>query len=501
MLVKMKQAVAKKGVIGLAFFVLISFMGTVHAENSCNTYIYKTPEDAVLFPRLNSRDEPPHHKTDTVCTISPPHKFCAEPEISERTFRENGCVEDRFVLYYVLDNTLPEENYMDNAQQMQRIRDYLSASPKIDSITIYAYASPEGSLKRNIWLSERRAIAARDYLLRHTAAETGLDASRIILRPMGEYWDGLRAEIEKNYRRPDRDRVLEILDAPIPDETKKWRLRRLDGGRTYRCIIRNHSAALRVATWVCVWERPVQEVLHEAASTVDTASLSLPAMPALTSSPALNAAPMPILGVPVAGTPAVSRDKRTILALKTNMLYDLATMLNFAVEVPFNLGRQKFSIQYEHYCPWWLSRNNKYCLEYLTFGGELRWWFKPKPREAAPRLVKRDALTGHFLGLYGFGGKADFQNRRKICYQFEVFSVGLTYGYSMPLCKRLNIEFSLSLGYARIPYRHYIPSEDFDILFRDRSKAGTISYFGPTKAAVSLVVPILIDTRRKGGVR
>ena len=90
------------------------------------------------------------------------------------------------------------------------------------------------------------------------------------------------------------------------------------------------------------------------------------------------------------------------------------------VEVPFN---EKFSILYEHHCPWWLSENNKYCLQFLSFGGEFRWWFKPQTRPETEKRVKRDALVGHFLGLYGWGGKLDFQNVRKICYQAEFNSL------------------------------------------------------------------------------
>ena len=52
------------------------------------------------------------------------------------------------------------------------------------------------------------------------------------------------------------------------------------------------------------------------------------------------------------------------------------------------------------------------------------------------------------------------------------------------------MEFSISGGYAQIPYQHYIPTEDWQILIKDRNNAGTLHYWGPTKAEVSLVIPI-----------
>ena len=71
----------------------------------------------------------------------------------------------------------------------------------------------------------------------------------------------------------------------------------------------------------------------------------------------------------------------------------------------------------------------------------------------------------------------------------------------MPICKRLNLEFSISAGYANIPYRHYIPTKDYDLLIRDRKKQGRTHYVGPTKVEVALVVPTLATFREKGGRR
>ncbi len=198
--------------------------------------------------------------------------------------------------------------------------------------------------------------------------------------------------------------------------------------------------------------------------------------------------------------PEPMRTKRTILALKTNILYDAATVLNFSIEGVIN---QNFSILYEQHCPWWETGNNRYCLQILTFGGEFRRWFRPTTAKYASRTdwVKRDALVGHLLGLYGFGGKFDVQAKRKGCYQGEIMSVGLTYGYAMPICKRLNLEFSVSVGYANIPYRHYIPTDDYEWLIRDRNKRGRTHYVGPTKVEVALVVPILATFKGEGGRR
>jgi hypothetical protein len=60
------------------------------------------------------------------------------------------------------------------------------------------------------------------------------------------------------------------------------------------------------------------------------------------------------------------------------------------------------------------------------------------------------------------------------------------------------MEFSISGGYAQIPYQHYIPTEDWQILIKDRNNAGTLHYWGPTKAEVSFVIPIKRTTMTNG---
>lgn len=248
-------------------------------------------------------------------------------------------------------------------------------------------------------------------------------------------------------------------------------------------MLRNYMPQLRAATWICVWAEVIEPLPAVAAMTVEAAALT-EAAPARESAPVVTV-----------------EEQKTIVALKTNMLLDAVTAVNFAVEVPFEIKGNKFSALYEHHTPWWLTKNNKYCLQFLTYGGEARWWFAPRTTSGSDSSKQRDALAGHFLGVYGWGGIADIQAGRNFgCYQFDFWSTGLTYGYSMPIASWANLELSISAGYANIPYQHYIPTDDWQILIKDKNKAGTLHYFGPTKAEVSLVIPIKA-TFRKGGVR
>ena len=381
----------------------------------------------------------------------------------------------RYRIFYPVNKTELYEDYMSNANTLHLIREYLKKSPQIDSITIYSYASPEGPYLFNKYLAAERGKTAKEYLLKHLPADRHLPDSLLIIDPTAENWQGLRDLVLYQYPLADKEEVLALLDrTDITDERRKVLLKRLDGGRTWRYILKHLMPQLRYATWVSVWKRiPVQRV-----------ELPKPAMPELG---------------PLDAPPMVMEREETILALKTNLLYDALSWLNFSVEVP--LG-DRFSALYYHQFPWWTwgEGNNEYCMRFLSIGAEARWWFKPEPRKFTAGHFRRDKLVGHFVGVYAESGKWDFERKRDICYQGEHWSVGLSYGYAMPVGKRLNLELSISAGYASIAHRGYEPSEDYEILWRDPDKVGRWHYIGPTKAQVSLVLPFIVKYK-KGGKR
>ncbi len=181
---------------------------------------------------------------------------------------------------------------------------------------------------------------------------------------------------------------------------------------------------------------------------------------------------------------------RPLFALKTNLLYDLALTPNVEIEWPFAKGR--FSIMGEYTFPWWTTRNNANCFQAIFGGIEPRLWFGNRD--------KRPMLTGHFVGIYGDVGKFDVE-WKGTGYQCDLFwSAGATYGYALALNRSLRLEFSLGVGYFSAPYRHYLGVEDHTILALQYY--GKYSWFGPTKAKVSLVWLIHSKDRvRKGGAK
>ena len=373
-----------------------------------------------------------------------------------------------FAIHYRFDRVDVDSSYMDNAAAIDTIRFCLTHSVHIDSITVYAWASPEGGYPHNKWLSEKRAAAAKELLLSLSADTTTLNEGKIKISPHAENWPGLLELVEKNYRRANRERLLRILRVEgIGEETRKWRIRNLDDGETWNYLKRHYMKQLRSATWVCVW----------------TSVGAIAPLPEIRDS---LRAPQSGLGrtVEAVGRPV----SEFSFAVKTNLPADLVTAVNLGVEVP--LG-ENFSLNAHFTFPWWTAGpyGNKYALQMLDAEGELRWWFAPG----------EERLQGHYVALQGGGGKFDLQWGRDIgCYQCYNWGVGLSYGYSMSLSEHWNLEFALTLGYLAIDYQHYVPSPDWSVLIRDDAKAGVLHYFGPTGLKVSLVYPFHIQ---RGGRR
>lgn len=68
-------------------------------------------------------------------------------------------------LYYRWDEVEIDSSYLRNTDNMREIVNHLHNSPRIDSISIWSYASPEGIYEHNASLARQRAAAARDFIL------------------------------------------------------------------------------------------------------------------------------------------------------------------------------------------------------------------------------------------------------------------------------------------------------------------------------------------------
>ena len=428
-------------------------------------------------------------------------------------------------VYYPFDNAVVREDYLSNQEALRQLDSlYLSgAFDGQETLEIVSYSSPEGQYAYNVNLSKRRAESLRRYI----AAKYPSLAPRLTTNPDGESWADLREAVLHDTRMSEqsREKMLQIIDSSARPDEKEARLKAIS---SYKQLYANYFRRLRYAfIRVRIADSGADAVpagnteisdadaakadslLHAAAiaaaqaartDSLRNAALadSLSVMPAdtLEISPVdtLAASPADSLDNLAKADSTYIRPKKMIAAVKTNLLYDAVTALNVEVEVP--IGRH-FSVMVEDVFPWWETKN-KYCFQMWEMGLEGRYWFKGWDPDG------REKLRGLFAGVYAMSSKYDFQWDRDINLQGEYWSAGVSAGYAMPIGrrKRVNLEFSLAVGPMHTVFRHYQPTQSYDKLIRDPYNAGIDYktgqwYFGPTKAKVSLVVPICVPTGKK----
>jgi hypothetical protein len=240
---------------------------------------------------------------------------------------------------------------------------------------------------------------------------------------------------------------------------------------------------LRVATWVCVFV-PTPELCEDTIFTEETVE-PLPEIVQPQDSVVLVDTIVPIEPIPVA-----KQRKLPVWALKTNLLYDAALVPSLGGE--FYLGKQ-WSIAANWQYAWWNTKK----WFWRTYGGELG------VRKWLGSAAKERPLTGHHVGIYGQVLTYDFMigdrgfmsgNASEHGFANPSYAFGLDYGYSLPIAKRLNIDFVLGLGYQGGVYNDYNFFEDHYVWQATKRR----HFIGPTKAEISLVW-ILGPVNKKGG--
>ncbi|MDE6670505.1 MAG: DUF3575 domain-containing protein, partial [Muribaculaceae bacterium] len=133
---------------------------------------------------------------------------------------------------------------------------------------------------------------------------------------------------------------------------------------------------------------------------------------------------------------------------------------------------------------WW--DDNHLHRYWRAYGGNLflRRWFGRKAIEKP--------LTGHHIGLlagvltydFEWGGRGYMGGLPDHTLWNRFLTVaGLEYGYSLPIARRLNLDFSLAIGYVGGKYIKYVPHGD-TYLWQSTNR---LNWIGPVKAEISLV--------------
>ncbi len=362
-----------------------------------------------------------------------------------------------------------------NADTLYRLRE----------VEVVGAASPEGSIPLNRELSRKRADVLFGYLSQYAPLPDSLKTTLFL----GRDWQGLAQLVERDADVPHRAEVLQLLqqiireihNGTIPQTDALRRLQQLHGGIPYRYMYRHLFLELR-ASQLNVLYRQVE--------------LPAVAMPPLAAADVVVRMDTTYLYDTL--YVEVPRPCRPFyMDISTNLLYDALAVPNIGVE--FYL-KKDWSIGANWLYGWWKTdRKHRY---WRIYGGDLT------VRKWLGKAAMEKPLTGHHLGLYGqiltydfeWGGRGYLGGKPGgTLWDKMNWGIGLEYGYSLPLARRLNIDFSVGVGYQHGEYQEYLPEDDCYVWQATKKRR----WFGPTQAKISLVWLIGCDNynRKKGGRR
>ncbi|MDE5850317.1 MAG: DUF3575 domain-containing protein [Muribaculaceae bacterium] len=311
-------------------------------------------------------------------------------------------------------------------------------------IDIVSSSSPEGNAKFNQRLSEQRTATALKILSSIPEMETDSLTSHSI----GADWTGFTPDMEKMTRSPQR--------------------RQYDGGATWRQLKDSVFPDLRVSRITLITRGPLTLLAEETdnyyatAATIPAADLHLAYVnPEWSSQKEWKPCRHNIIG-----------------ALRSNLLYDLATVPNIGIEVALPRG-------------WTIGLNGIYA----WWGGQkhARYWHIQAWELFSRRYFGSCVMSGWHVGLYAQIGRYD------IClngtgylsgysgasfFQRPTYGGGIEAGYALRLTDSLNLDFTAGAGVLTGQYQTYTATPGHHSVWQSTRQR---RYFGPSKAEIALV--------------
>lgn len=382
-------------------------------------------------------------------------------------------VEDSVKIFFRQGYSVLDLSIGDNRNSIKRIADslqlgYSDSIYVLTRIHVTGGASPEGTIPLNKRLSEKRAKVIFEYLSKFGELPDSLTTFNFI----GRDWWGLIELVEADMNVPYREETLEYLrdiaDRSLGGERLEdnnvGRLSRFKGGEPYRYMYRNLFPELRASSVHLYYKKMRNPIALPLFSGIAAARPSAP------SGAIKNRTPAPVI-----------YKKPFYMGIKSNLLYDLLLVPNIGAE--FYLGKN-WSIAGDWMYGWWKNDNAHWYWRIYGGGLSVRKWFGKEANEKP--------LTGHHIGVYG----------QVMTYDFEVgglgqmggepggslfdranYGAGIEYGYSLPVARRLNIDFSACVGFFGGLYYEYLPMDNCYVWQATKKRF----YIGPTKIEISLV--------------
>lgn len=360
---------------------------------------------------------------------------------------------------------------------------------RLVGIDIRGAASPEGPYWNNVRLSKERARALINYIDKYASDDV---INSIEVTTIAEDYPLLLWELKKI-----NDSAAPILERYIREEGLdhphriKERLKAYNQGRTWRRLLRDIYPRLRAAR-IVLYFAPVEPPFVKPEYVLVPADMvvEVPQMP-IEPLETLEPTPAPI-------ALSLANDRRHVLSVSSNLLYDAFYMPNYGMAPMPNIGieyypakgnwtyRAAFTFPYYH--KW---SQNKF-FQIRDYHVEVRRYFHPGRWH-----------TGTYLGAYANATKYGIGLSKTKGWEGEGLGGALKLGYVMHKGP-LRFDFHIAAGgwYTRYdPYVYGNPitgEEDGDYYYDYTGKKTDFirrnhrfSWLGPTEAGISITFDIL----------
>ena len=329
-------------------------------------------------------------------------------------------------VHFRWDDPRLDLHYMDNDKAFDRFAEVIDSIGlhMIDSVVIVSQSSPEGTWRHNQRLSERRAATMRRALnQRHPEL-----SDRLHVHPDGESWERLREYVvsDTKMKQSTIEKVLSVIDADISIDTKKWRMEQLP---VYRYLYQTYYPRIRNSVFCIVY---YDIPLPMAPLSVSVEEPTLPD----------SISPMPVVYIP---------EREPVLNVRTNLLYDMGTVLNVGVEYYFR--NPHWSLVGHYTFPWWSNDKYYYYLQILDWDIEARYYMQHSKYHA-----------GWYVAPYVHWNLYDISLDAERGWQGEGRGCGLTLGHAFRVGdnQRWKVECFFRLGYFHSLYDPYHASDPFN---------------------------------------
>lgn len=358
-----------------------------------------------------------------------------------------------------------EVAFQNNRESLDSLNTLLNAIKNdttllLSSIEIQTFASPEGSIRANALLSQKRCNAMERYI----RAIVDIPDSLLKKNIKGVAWDRLRGMVAASDM-PYRNMVLNCIDN-YPELTWKdgvvvngrnKRLMDLKGGVPYNYMTEHFFPALRGVIVITILHKTVATPVVEKIEQIKEKPAIKPQENTLSDEPVDEPQPRkPLLAVKT-DSPAAATLNQTdnlpeqrgpihcaepIIGLKTDLIlwsgvmpgFKMGTWTpNLSAEVYF---ARRWSVELSGaYANWGALSGEKKLYAVMSINLEGRYWFR-----------KTSTYKGFYLGLYAQNGEYDVQ-QTQINQTGSFYGGGLGVGYLLPLSKHWGVEAQIRGGY------------------------------------------------------